>query len=68
LLYKLNNPLLQYCFDEEYWQLCFHNVRDELKAITIFSIYFLIIQIYDINYYIDLLNYKIEYKNNNLFI
>ena len=31
---------IQYCFDEEYWQSCFHNVRDELKAITIFSIIF----------------------------
>lgn len=40
LLYKLNHPLLQYCFDEEYWQSCFLNVRDELKAITIFTIIF----------------------------
>ena len=40
LLYTLNYPLLKYCFDEEYWQSCFHNVRDELKSITIFTILF----------------------------
>lgn len=40
LLCKINYTPLKYCFDCEYSQSCFHNVRDELKQIAIFSIIF----------------------------
>lgn len=38
LLCKINCPKLKYCFDEEYKDNCFKNVKEGLKEIAIFTI------------------------------